>query len=152
MCICTLFQNDPQKDHWERYLNNAIHFVSPRFPFFSQKSLLFQTPHNYFVMYILIHFDQWALFSHFYCCFSLTKSCPTSCEPMDCSTPGFRVLHYFLDLAQTHVHWVDDAIQPCHALSSPSPPALNLSQNKGLFQWVMSLHQVAKVLELQLQY
>ena len=98
MCICTLFQNDPQKDHWERYLNNAIHFVSPRFPFFSQKSLLFQTPHSYFVMYILIHFGQWALFSHFYCCcFSLTKSYPTSCEPMDCSTPGFPVLHCFLD-------------------------------------------------------
>ena len=60
-------------------------------------------------------------------------------------TPGFPVLHYLLEFSQTHVHWVDDAIQLCHPLSSPSPPALNLSQHQGLFQWVGSLHQVAKV-------
>ena len=67
---------------------------------------------------------------------------------MDCSTPGFPVHHQLLELAQTHVHWVSDAIQPSHPLSSPSPPALNLSQHQGLFQWVSSSHQVMKVSEL----
>ena len=85
-------------------------------------------------------------------CCSVAESCLTLCESMDCSTPGFPVLHYLLELAQTHVHWVDDAIQSSHPLSSPSPPAFNLSQHQGLFQWVGSLHQVAKVLKLQLQH
>ena len=71
---------------------------------------------------------------------------------MDCSTPGFPVHHQLLKLAQTHVHWVGDAIQPSHPLLSPSPPAFNLSQHQGLFQWVSSSHQVAKVLELLLQH
>ena len=62
---------------------------------------------------------------------------------MDCSTPGFPVLHHFPEFSQTHIHWVSDAIQPSHSLSSPSPPALNLSQHQGLFQWVGSSHQVA---------
>ena len=66
---------------------------------------------------------------------SFTQSCPTLCDPMDCSTPGFPVHDQLLDLAQTHVHWVGDAIQPSHPLSSPSPPAFNLSQHQGLFQW-----------------
>ena len=73
------------------------------------------------------------------------------CSPMDCGTPDFPVLHHLPDFAQTHVHGVDDVIQPSHPLSSPFPPALNLSQHQGLFQWVSSLHQVAKVLELQPQ-
>ena len=76
----------------------------------------------------------------------------TLCDPMDCSTPGFPVLHYLPELAQTHVHWVRDANQPSHTLSPPSPPALSLSQNQDLFQRVGSLHQVAKVLKLQLQH
>ena len=70
---------------------------------------------------------------------------------MDCSTPGLPVHHELPELAQTHVHWVSDAIQPSHPLQSPSPPAFNLSQHQGLFQWVISSHQVVKVLELQLQ-
>ena len=73
---------------------------------------------------------------------------PTLCNPMDCSTPGFPVFRHLSELAQTHVHRVGDAIQPSHPLSSPSPPAFNLSQHQGLFQWVGSSHQVAKVLEL----
>ena len=81
---------------------------------------------------------------------SVAQSCPTLCDPMDCSTPGLPVHHQLLELAQTHVHWVGVAIQPSHPLLSPSPPAFNLSQHQGLFQWVSSLHQVAKVLELQL--
>ena len=72
--------------------------------------------------------------------------------PMDCSTPGLLVHHQLSELTQTHVHWVSDVIQPSQPLSSPSPPAFNLSQHQGLFQWVSFSHQVAKVLELQLQH
>ena len=82
----------------------------------------------------------------------VAQSCPTLRDPMDCSTPGFPVHHQLPELAQTHVHRVGDAIQPSHPLSSPSPPALNLSQHQSLFQWVSSSHQVAKVLEFQLQH
>ena len=74
------------------------------------------------------------------------------CDPMVRSTPGLPVHHQLPEFTQTHVHWVGDAIQPCHPLSSPSPPALNLSQHQGLFPWVSSSHQVAKVLEFQPQY
>ena len=80
------------------------------------------------------------------CCCSGAKSCLTLCDPMDCSTPGFPVHHQLPELAQTHVHWVGDAIQWSHPLSPPSPPALNLAQYQGLFKWVSSSHQVAKVL------
>ena len=86
------------------------------------------------------------------CCCSAAQSCWTLCNPMDCSTSGFPVLHCLPEFAQTHVHWVSDAIQPSHPLLSPSPPALNLSHHQGLFQWVGSTHQVAKVLEFQLQH
>ena len=65
---------------------------------------------------------------------------------MDCSTPGFPVQNQLTEFAQTHTHWVGDAIQPYHPLSSPSPPAFNLAQHQGLFKWVSSSHQVAKVL------
>ena len=71
---------------------------------------------------------------------------------MDCSTPDLSVDHQLPELAQTHVHWVGDAIQSSHPLSSPSPPAFNLSQHQGVFQEVSSLHQLAKALELQLQH
>ena len=69
---------------------------------------------------------------------------------MDCSTPGLPVHHQLLEFTQTHVHWVGDAIQPSHPLSSPSSPTFNLSQHQGPFKWVISLHQAAKVLEFQL--
>ena len=82
---------------------------------------------------------------------SVTKSYLILWDPTDCSLPGFPVLHHLPEFAQSHVHWVDDAIQPSHPLLSPSPPALNLSQHQGLFQWVGSSHQVARVLELQHQ-
>ena len=70
----------------------------------------------------------------------------------DCSTPAFPVHHQLLELAQIHVHWVSDAIQPSHPLSSPSPPAFNLARHQGLFQWVSSSHQVARVVQLQLKH
>ena len=76
---------------------------------------------------------------------------PTLCDSMDCSTWGYPFLHHLLEFAQTLVHWVNDAIQPSCPLSPPSPPAFNLSHHQGLFQWVSSSHQVAKVLELQQQ-
>ena len=74
----------------------------------------------------------------YYCCL-VPKSCLTLCDPTDCSTPGFTVLHSLPELAQIHVHWVNNAIQPSHPLLSPSPPVFNLSQHQGLFQWVSSL-------------
>ena len=97
---------------------------------------------------------------------SSTQSCPALCDPVDCSTPGFPVHRQLPARAQIHVHRVVDAIKPSHPLSSPSPlipskhlillsspsPALNLSHHQGLFQWVSSLNQVAKVLEFQLQH
>ena len=82
---------------------------------------------------------------------SVTQSCQILCDPTDCSTPGFPVVHPLLELAQTHVHHVSDAIQLSHPLSSPSP-AFNLSQHQGLFHGVSSLHQVVKGLEFQLQH
>ena len=85
------------------------------------------------------------------CCCWVAKSYLTLCNPMDCSMPGFPVLHCLPELGQTQVHWVSDAIQPSHPLSPPSPPDFNLSQHQGLFQWVGSSHQGPKVLELQLQ-
>ena len=79
------------------------------------------------------------------CCCSATKLCLNFCDPMNCSTLGFPVLLCLLEFAQTHVHWVCGAIQSSCPLSPPSPPAINLSQHQGLFQWVSSLHQMAKV-------
>ena len=83
---------------------------------------------------------------------SVAQSCPTLCDPMKRSTPGLPVHHQLPELTKTHVDRVGDAIQPSHPLSPPSPPALNLSQHQGLFQWVSSSHQVAKLLEFQLQH
>ena len=73
---------------------------------------------------------------------SVAQWCPTICDPMDCSTPGFPDHHQLLKLTQSHVHWVSDDIQPSHPLSSPSPPTFNLSQHQGLFKWVSFSHQV----------
>ena len=78
------------------------------------------------------------------CCWSVAKPCWTLWDPMDCNTPGFPVLHYRLEFAQTHVHWVGDTIQPSHPLSPLCPPVFSLSQHQGLFQWASSLHQVTK--------
>ena len=86
---------------------------------------------------------------------SVQFSCSVSVrlwDPMNRSTPGLPVHHQLPEFTQTHVHQVSDATQPSHPLSSPSPPAFNLSQHQSLFQWVSSSHQVAKVLELQLEH
>ena len=83
---------------------------------------------------------------------SVTQSCSSLCNPMDYSTSGLPVHHQLLEFTQTHIHWVGDAIQPSHPLSYPSPPAFNPSQHQGLFKWVSPLHQIAEVLEFQLQH
>ena len=92
----------------------------------------------------------WEISGKLWFCF-MAQSCLTLCDPMDCSMPGLPVHHQLPEFTQTHAHWVSDAIQPSHPLSSPSPPAFNLSQ-QGLFTWVSSSHQVAKVLEFHLQH
>ena len=83
---------------------------------------------------------------------SVAQLCPILCDPINCSTPGLPVHHQLPEFIQTHVHRVSDAIQPSHPLSSPSPPAPNPPQHQGLFQWINSSHEVAKVLEFQLQH
>ena len=91
---------------------------------------------------------------HFYTFNSVQFSCSVMsdiCNPMDCSMPGLPVHHQLPEFTQTNVHWVGDSIQTSHPLSSPCPPAFNLSQHQGLFKWVSSLHKVAKVLEFQSQ-
>ena len=92
-----------------------------------------------------VYVDQEKTFS------SVAPSCPTLCDPMNRSTPGLPVHHQLPEFTQIHIHRVSDAIQLSHPLSSPSPPAPNPSQHQSLFQWVNSLHEVAKVLEFQLQ-
>ena len=107
-----------------------------------------------------LHLKHWLYWQppkkwyHFYYRFSSVQllSRVQLCDTVDCSTPGLPVHHQLPELTQTHVHWVSDAIQLFHPLSSPSPPAFNLSQHQGLFKWVDSLHQVAKVLEFQLHH
>ena len=83
---------------------------------------------------------------------SVAQSCLTLCDPVTHSAPGLPVHHQLPESTQTHVHWISDAIQPSCPLSSPPPPAFNLSQHQGLFKWVSSLHGVAKILEFQLQH
>ena len=83
---------------------------------------------------------------------SVTQSCSTLCDPMNCSMPGILLHHQLLEFTQTDAHQVGDAIQPSHSLLAPSPPAPNPSQHQGLFQWVNSWHEVAKVLEFQPQH
>ena len=120
---------------------------------------LFHKSNAYTCVNLVLHFlfcftDLFNVYSYanYYSKFSsVTQLCLTLHDPLDCSTPSFPVHCQLLELAQTHVHPVSDAIQPSHPLSSPYPPAFSLSQHQGLFQWLGSSHQVARVLELQLQ-
>ena len=100
------------------------------------------------VLYLLTHFTQDFPFQFS----SVAQSCLTLCNPMNRSTPGLPVHHQLPEFTQTHVHRISDDIQPSHPLSSPSPPAPNPSQHQSLFQWVNSSHEVAKVMEFQLQH
>jgi len=135
---------------WEKCVSSCPKILQDlrSFPFTVQ--LLFW--HWLFITVIIASSLELACDNKNCCCCSVAQSCPTLCNPMDCSTPGFPVLHQLQELAQTRVYWVGDAIQPSHPLSPTSHPALNLPQHQGLFQWVSSSHQVAKVLEFQLQH
>ena len=90
--------------------------------------------------------------NHIYYIISVAQLCPTLCDPMDCSTAGFLVHHQLPQFTQNHVHWVGGAIQPSHPLSSPSPPAFNLSQHQGFFQMSQFFTSGGQVLEFQLQH
>ena len=126
----------------------------------NSRTLILFTAQQIFTLLISSASSSVVYFIHIALCFGqvLSSSCsasqshPTVCDSMDCSTPGFPVLHPLLELAQTHIHWVGDAIQPSCLLSSPSPPAFNLSQHQGIFQWVSSSHHLAKVTEFQFQH
>ena len=98
----------------------------------------FQLKYSWFTMLCSVQFS------------SIAQSCPTLCDPMNCTTLGLPVDHHLPDSTQTHIHQVGCAIQPSHPLSSPFPPAPNPSHHQSLFQWVSSLHEVAKLLEFQL--
>ena len=110
---------------------------------------LYRLPYNFLLRKSF--FDKWCCKTYSSVQFSsVTQSCPTLCNPMDCSRLGLPVHHQLPEFTQTHVHWVSDAIQPSHPLSSPFPTIFNLSQNQGLFKWVSSSHPVAKAWEFQL--
>ena len=140
--------------------NNTIKInETPKYAFYELNSLLsILKDHNVFKILNFSNlianqisiwfFNNWGIVQFS----SVTQSCPTLCDPMNHSTPGLPVHHQLPESTQTHVHRVDDAIQWSHPLLTPSPPAPNLSQHQGLFQWVSSSHQVAKVLEFQLQH
>ena len=129
------------KQHASQLRINPILIISP-FTFSPNKIILFVK--NIINIVATIKKDK----LYYWC--SVAKLCSTLYGPMNCSTTDFPVLHHLLKLAQTHVHWVDDAIQSSSVDLFSSCP--NLFQHQGLFQWVNSLHQVAKVLKLQLQY
>ena len=114
----------------------------------SRKSILADLKTYYLTIVIRVVWCWWRYSVQFS---SVAQLCPTL-QPHGLQLPGLPVHHQLPELTQTRVHRVGDAIQPSHPLSSPSPPALNLSQHQGLFQWVSSLHQVAKVLEFHLQH
>ena len=118
-------------------LQTSLSLEFPETFFFTGRTLLLPSP-----QYLLNMVPT-------YCCIVVQSlSRVWLSDIMNCNTPAFPVLHHLLELTQAHVHWVGDAIQPSHPLSSPSPPVLTLSQHQGLFQWASSSHQVAKVLEI----
>ena len=128
-----------------RYVSFSIQFSSVQFrrsaTHISSSHPLSPCPYVYSLC-LFLHSVQFS---------SVAQSCPTL-QPMDCSTPGLPVHHQLLELTQTHVHQLGDAVQPSHLLSSPSPPAFSHSQHQGLFKRVSSSYQVPKVLEFQFQY
>ena len=116
-------------------------------------SLLFVSFPDFLWINLIISWHSiWPLWPTDFQFSSGAQSCLTLCDPMNRSTPGLPVHHQLPEFTEIHVHRVSDAIQPSHPLSSPSPPAPNPSQHQVLFQWVNSSHEVAKVLEFQLQH
>ena len=135
--------------HYDSGITLQIHriFIRIKYPsyfllvaFSALQSLKDQSPSYQSRWYLSVQFS------------SVAQSCLTHCDPMNRSTPSLPVHHQLPESTQTRVHWVGDAIQASHPLSSPSLPALNLSQHQGLFKWVSSSHEVVKVLEFQLKH
>ena len=127
--------------------NSFLHCVSwgHCFVFVPSGLLYYNFPKNRKIHVHEVFCLKWCIYM--ICCW-VTKLYLSLCNPMDCSTPGFSVLHCLPEFAQIHIRWLGDAIHPYYPLLIPSPPALNLPQHQGLLQWVGSLHQVAKILEL----
>ena len=128
---------------WQRRLSTMNKACQSHFLLVSALLFLLEALHVMHIKYFHLIFSS-LQFS------SVAQSCPTLFDPMNCSMPGLPVHHQLPEFTQAHVHRVRDAIQPSHPLLSPSPPALNPSQHQSLFQWVNSLHEMAKVLEFQL--
>ena len=155
ICNIYLLFNNKSNVHVPTTKANKSTFIKP----FEALCTLWLRVKHYSVFWIYQFHDllgsQIPMFPNIvFACFqfsSVTQSCPTLCDPMNRSTPGLPVHHQLPEFTQTHVHQVGDAIQPSHPLSSPSPPAPNPSQHQGLYQWVNSSHEVAQVLEFQLQ-
>ena len=156
-CLLILLQSLPQCRILSHYSPSSIHlkYTGPS----TQTSILWKSffPLNSLLNYQKKDSDMSTLYQFFWPLISvqfssLVQSYPTLCDPKYSNTPGLPVHHQFLEFTQTHVHWVGDAIQQSHPLSSPSPPAFYLFQHQGLFRWVSPSHQVAKVLEFQLQH
>ena len=132
---------------WDDICPYFISFFEPDFLYFAEESSLVNTSFNFFSPRSICNSHCVPIqFS------SVAQSYLTLCDPINCSIPDLPIHHQLLKSTQTHVHWVGDAIQPSHPPSSPSPPALNLSQCHGLLKWISSSHQMAKVLEFQLQH
>ena len=150
--ICHCFYFFPIYLSWSDGICYGFHFFNFKF-WIWVLSQFFQSPLSSSSRGSLVplHFQPLKWY-HLHISCSVAQSCPTLCNPLDCSMPGFPVLYHFPELAQTHVHWVSDDIWPSHPLLSPSPPSFNFSQHQGLFRWVGSLHQVAKILKVQLQH
>ena len=145
-----LFTEFSRQDYWSglpcsplgELLDPGIELRSPALQADSLPLSPRGSPIGYCTRYLTSSSDFTALLaqSQGCCCCSVTESCPTLWDPMDCSTPVFPVLYYLPEVAQTHVHRVSDAIQSSHPLLSPSPPDFNLSQYQGIFKWVSCSH------------
>ena len=142
MIILSILSSSNMLDTFRRWLHIS-HISLPQFWYFYGWHGFWGTEYNLFFTELMGNQIQFN---------SVVQLCLTLCDPMNRSMPGLPVHHQFPESTQIHVHWVGDAVQPSHLSSSPSLPALNLSQNQDLFKWVSSLHQVAKILEFQLQH
>ena len=138
--------------HWNTELYTNIEKVKCNKPTITFNVIKYPISFPQLLLFLIMYLLKLGIKSIYLLVSSVTQSCLTLCDPMDCSMSGFPVHHQHLELTPTHVHWVGDAIQPSHPLSSPSLPAFKLSKHQGLFQWVNSSHHVTKVLEFQLQH
>ena len=138
--------------HWTMELYTNIEKVKCNEPTITINVIKYPISFPQLPLFLIMYLLKLGIKSIYLLVSSVTQSCLTLCDPMDCSMSGFPVHHQLLELTPTHVHWVGDAIQPSHPLLSPSSPTFNHSQHQGLFQWVNSSHHVTKVLEFQLQH